>query len=205
MLIIIDGYNLLRAVYYHEKGKLTKERAQLVRELGQYRDIRGHDIVIVFDAGPALHATREVRRGVVVMFSGQNSNADEWIISFVKREREKEKVLVSRDRSLVDQCKQYGTEELDPEVFYRVVREKIAQSLAQNLKEKKQHGGLKKFEQPDDELPAGVDQDELDAAMIEASLGVASDEGDASHPRKRVRGEKVSKKERKRSKVLDKL
>ena len=126
MIIIIDGYNLLRAMHFREKGKLTRERTQLIAQLGQFKAVRGHEILIVFDAGPAMHATREIINGVVVMFSGQGSNADDWILEYVKREREKEKLLISRDRSLVDMCKNYGTEQFDPEAFYRRMQEVIA-------------------------------------------------------------------------------
>ncbi len=203
MIIIIDGYNLLRAMHFREKGKLTRERTQLVAELGQYKAVRGHDIIIVFDAGPALHATREVKNGVVVMFSGQKSNADDWILEYVKREREKEKLLISRDRSLVDMCKNYGTEQLDPEVFYKRVHEVVSAQVAAGLKARKRHGSLEKF---DDEhtIETGVDREALDAAMIEASRGVQPDDESGEHERP-GKSEKVKKKEKKRAKILDKL
>ncbi len=126
MLIIIDGYNLLRAIHFSQEGKLTRERSQLIEELGQYKALRSHEIMVVFDAGPAMHATREVSDGVVVQFSGQASTADDWILDFVKREREKHKLIISRDRSLVDMCKNYNTEQLDPDVFYRRMQEVVA-------------------------------------------------------------------------------
>ncbi len=203
MIIIIDGYNLLRAVYYHEKGKLTRERSQLIAELGQYHAARGHEIIVVFDAGPAMHATREIKNGVVVMFSGQKSTADDWILAFVKREPEKEKLIISRDRSLVDICKNYGTEQLDPEVFYRRVRQVAAQQVATELKDRKQHGSLSKFDDEHD-LATGIDQAALDAAMVEASHGVQADDESGEHER-RQKSDKVKKKEKKRAKILDKL
>ena len=126
MIIIIDGYNLLRAVHFRAEGKLTREREEFIAQLGEYKVLKDHEIIVVFDAGPAMHATREIENGVVVQFSGQSSTADDWILEYVKREREKQKLLISRDRSLVDMCKEYGTEQFDPEVFYRRVLEVIA-------------------------------------------------------------------------------
>ncbi len=126
MIIIIDGYNLLRAIHFRTEGKLTNERNQLVDDLGLYKTFKNHEIIVVFDAGPAIHATQQVDHGVVVQFSGQGSTADDWIYEFVQSVPQKEKLLVSRDRSLVDMCKNYGTEQFDPEAFYRRMQEVIA-------------------------------------------------------------------------------
>ncbi len=203
MIIIIDGYNLLRAMHFREKGKLTRERTQLIAQLGQFKAVRGHEILIVFDAGPAMHATREIINGVVVMFSGQGSNADDWILEYVKRESQKEKLLISRDRTLVDMCKNYGTEQLDPEAFYGKVHEVVAAQIATGLQKHKQHGALEKFED-EHTFQTGIDQDALDAAMIEASGGVQAGE-EPGEREQRGKSEKIKKKEKKRAKILDKL
>ena len=150
-----------------------------------------------------MHATREVEKGVVVQYSGQSSNADDWIYEYVKTIPETEKLLISRDRSLIDMCKNYGTEQLDPEVFYRKVHEVIASQVRAGRQKHKQHKGLEKFVD-EHALETGIDREALDAATIEASGGVhvGDEPGEGA---RREKSQKVKKKERKRVKILDKL
>ena len=75
MILVIDGYNLLKQIFPGIKESLEKQRLQFIRQLSYYKskktDIK--DIVVVFDAGPSSHATREVRSGIVVVYSGQKT------------------------------------------------------------------------------------------------------------------------------------
>ena len=112
MVIIIDGYNLLRAMFPKVKGRLTKQRDQLVKSLGIYKSKKDHDITIVFDAGPFRHAVREVHEGVAVVFAGQGRSADDYIVDYVKKHKEKEKLLVSNDRELINRCDRYNIDKI---------------------------------------------------------------------------------------------
>ena len=44
MILVIDGYNLLRHLFLKEKGKLDKQRKQLIRNLGFYKKKKKWDI-----------------------------------------------------------------------------------------------------------------------------------------------------------------
>ena len=74
MIILIDGYNLLKQVFPHIRGKLDAQRKFFVQQLGFYKHKKAKDIkdiIVVFDGGQLSHATREVWDGIVVIFSGQ--------------------------------------------------------------------------------------------------------------------------------------
>ena len=134
MIIIIDGYNLLKAVFHRVKGKLDNQRKHFVKQLGHYKskkpDIK--EIVLVFDGGHFRHATREISNGIVVIFSGQKSTADEWIKKYVKNHKDFEMLLVSRDRELKSKCENYGADPIDVEDFYNLVQNAILEEITIN-------------------------------------------------------------------------
>lgn len=81
MRILIDGYNLIRAV--PELAALDRDDLQLGREallasLASYRALRGHPLVVAFDG--SLSPPPQAPRGVVpVLFSRGGSSADDLI------------------------------------------------------------------------------------------------------------------------------
>ena len=108
MIVIIDGYNLLKQVFYKVKGKLDAQRKHFIKQLGHYKSKKGDgikEIIVVFDGGHFRHATREIHSGIVVVFSGQKSSADQWIAEYVEKHKGKEFLLVSKDRELISKCK----------------------------------------------------------------------------------------------------
>ena len=133
MIILIDGYNLLRNIFHKEKGKLTKQREELVKQLSHYKKKKKHEVVIVFDGGLFNHASREIRGGVVVIFSGQRSIADDWIYDFSERNKEKEIMLVSEDRSLVDKCRRFGVDGLKTHDFYNLLQDSLLEDVKEEL------------------------------------------------------------------------
>ena len=63
MIIIIDGYNLLKQVFPRVKRKLDKQRKKFISQLGYYKKQKLEtikDIIVVFDGGFFNHATREI-------------------------------------------------------------------------------------------------------------------------------------------------
>jgi hypothetical protein len=127
MILLIDGYNLLRQIYPKEKGLLDRQRKYLVKEIGLYKKKKNkiNEIIIVFDAGPFLHATREIKNGVVIVFSGQKKSADDWIISYTFKNFNKEILVVSLDRKLIDSCNKNNTCSLGVFDFYDMVKEEL--------------------------------------------------------------------------------
>ena len=205
MIIVIDGYNLLRSIYPHVKGKLDAQRQQLIKELGLYKSKKSGGIkhvILVFDAGPFGHATREVHFGIVVMFSGQRRSADDWIIEFVEKNREKELLVITRDREIVAECKKNGVDTLSVDKFYdRVTRVLLDGAQASSSVASDQ---LYKFESDDD---FKIESSEgLDLLMEQASVqGYDKEEDDSSEIDRRGRSHTVAKKDKKLRRKLKKL
>jgi len=213
MIIIIDGYNLLKRVYPRVKGYLDQQRKQLVKLLGYYaRKKKGEidEIIIVFDAGTFMHASREVHQGVVVVFSGQASCADSWILEYVEKHAQKEKLLVSTDHELAKRCEAFKTNSIDVFEFYVLVKEFVladtdGQGVCEGLG---LSDGVEKYEHDnDDRWEHDVDETALDLLMEEASMYVTpkqNNDKDTKGHKKKGTSRKMSKKERKIHSMLKK-
>ena len=230
MIVVIDGYNLLKAIFPKEKGRLNNHRDQLIRQLGFYKkqridekssESRGtgtiKDIVIVFDGGRIGRATREIRNGVVVVFSGQKQSADDWIIDYVERNKNRELMLVTRDRELIGKCQRYGVEVLKVLDFYDIMRNRLLEGVGEDI-QKSSDDTVRKYEQnfeDDSEEVEEIDSESLDLLMEQASNFKEKDESiedllngslqvDLIH-KKKGEARKKSKKEKKRLSRLKKL
>jgi predicted RNA-binding protein with PIN domain len=213
VIIVIDGYNLLKAVFHRVKGKLDKERQQLIRNLGFYKKLRPKisDIVLVFDGGYSSRATREIRGGVVVIFSGQKQDADHWIIDYVERNKNKEITLITRDRELIDSCKKQA-KSLELEVvysvdFYEIMQKALLKEVEQDLKKGVASESVKKYKKDEiGGLNPPADSDALDLLMEQTPLDLyEKDDEVCTGSAKRGKSRKLSKKERKRQERLKKL
>jgi predicted RNA-binding protein with PIN domain len=126
MVILVDAYNLLHVIFddfARSDGK--KARSWLITMLARYARAKRDtvsEIRIAFDAGPFRHRYREVKSGVVVVYSGTASTADEVIIAWAHEERGRA-VVVSHDRRVQDQSCEAGARVVDGEAFWMVVRE----------------------------------------------------------------------------------
>ena len=208
MIIIIDGYNLLQQIFPHVKGRLDKQRAQLIRQLGFYKKERADkikDIVIVFDGGYIRRATREVRGGVTVIFSGQRMSADDWIADYVERKKGKDLMLVTRDRELIERCKKNNVEVLKGTDFYDIVQSRLLQSVELKLIKDVGDGGVKKYEH--DKGIDEIESEALDLLMEQAPVDFYEKEDvqKAADEKKKGRSQTPSKKEKKRIAKIKKL
>ena len=115
MIVIIDGYNLLKQIFPGVKHTLDKQRTAFIQQLAYYKSKKPQisEIIVVFDAGPSNHATRTVKSGIVVIFSGVKSSADNWILHFVERNKGKELLVVTLDRALKEACHTFHADTLD--------------------------------------------------------------------------------------------
>lgn len=210
MIILIDGYNLLRHIFPGVKGDLDKQRTQFIRLLGHYKKKKESvikEIIVVFDAGPFRHASREIRSGIVVMFSGQNSSADEWIFEYVSRHKHHEMVLVSFDRELRDCCRPFNVEPMDVDQFYHSVRDVLLEAVDTYVIKGPQD--VQRYEYDDVVLPEDfpqINQEALDIMMQNASLKVSKkDTGELDAHKQKGTAHKASKKDKKFNKVLKKI
>lgn len=208
MIVIIDGYNLLHAIFPAARGKeLPKDH--FIRQLGHYHELRRatiDEIIIVFDAGPFGHATREVHHGVVVMHSGQKSNADHWIVEYVERYRGKELIVISKDRQLVKLCEAAGALSLGVEEFYQLMKAALL-AEGEQLADFGLSSEIEKFDDNgDEELYGGLSKRALDMLMEEGSMGVKpKTEADSPSVKEKGKGHRPSKDEKKWIKIVKKL
>jgi len=182
MIVVIDGYNMLRQIFPGDKGKLDSQRKYLIQQLAHYKNCKKNevsDIIIVFDAGPLHHATREVHKGIIVMFSGQHSCADEWIINYTKKNKDKEIIIVTKDRAIIRECAKYRAESIDGSSFYQLISNALTEHvLTQNNVDTPLYDEqITKFEPIqsiyDDELPQEkilINKQKLDFLMQQASV-----------------------------------
>lgn len=151
MIILIDGYNLLKQVYLGFKGKLEKQRDNFIKELGYYKNKKSggvKDIIIVFDGGLPDRATREIKNNIVVIFSGQKESADDWIFNYVEKHKQEEFLLISNDRDLISRCKKvcYNIDSLEVLAFYDLVETVILQGTEINNKKNIKTNNILKFD-----------------------------------------------------------
>lgn len=137
MILIIDGYNVIKQVFHKVKGKLEVQRQQLIKELAYYKKKKIKTIknlILVFDGGFIGHADRQVHDGVVVVFSGNKESADDWIINFAQKHKNQEMLLVTKDKKLLSECKKYGVDGIDVYDFYDIVQNSILEDIEKELK-----------------------------------------------------------------------
>ena len=154
---------------------------------------------------------------IVVMFSGQGSDADEWIINYVKKNKGREIVVVTKDRAIIQACREYNAQSLDGSSFSKLVFNAIAE---QALTQKETQAPLydeqiKKFEPIqslyDEEFPvvnAQISTQALDFLMQQASTFTPKKDTAylQNHPSDRKRAAlSLSKKEKKIYAKLKKL
>ncbi|MFW6127368.1 MAG: NYN domain-containing protein [Thermodesulfobacteriota bacterium] len=105
--LIIDGYNLIRQspwLSLLDRRDLEEGREALLQTLADYRRRRPqHKITVVFDGwqGGGRRESRDVHRGVGVVYSRRGERADEVIKRLLAREGRRA-VMVSSDRELQD-------------------------------------------------------------------------------------------------------
>ena len=114
MRIVIDGYNLLKAMpeYRHlQDVDLERARDHLIAQLGRYRWRKGHPVTVVFDGwlDGYLLPRRMNTRGVEVIYSQRGEQADE-VIRRVAPLVAHQGVVVTSDRALAQHLQRLGAE-----------------------------------------------------------------------------------------------
>jgi len=208
MIIVIDGYNLLKQIFPHVKGRIDKERNAFIRQLGYYKSKKPKDIkelIVVFDAGPFGHATREIHEGVTVMFSGQKSTADDWIIEYADSHKGMDLLVVTMDRKIIQACEKSGATTLGSLDFYGIMQSFLLDEAAQSfstqevMSDTKTISPVEKYEREEDEfLNNKIDQKALDLLMEQSSFLVGKqDDVDLDRGKSRKSASsKLSKKDR---------
>lgn len=137
MILIIDGYNVLKQQEY---GTFIEEttRAALAHRLQKYAKKKKHEIILVFDGGQFAWPTNEMFGAVQVVYAGAGKSADEYIVHYVAENKHKDFLLISSDRALARSLASFDVPAVDALDFMELVR----QSEQQTGQITKQHGPL---------------------------------------------------------------
>lgn len=196
MIIVVDAYNLLRAIPPYKKTITDRERSQFIVRLSTYGRSKGHKVIIVFDGGPYEWPSKESKKGVQIVYSGVHETADDYIKKYMSENRSKDLLLVSSDGELNRYAAQLTIPSIDSPVFYQLVVEEI--SGRQSLQTISKKGLLIKSTESS--------EDYVDQLMEKASKNVPAKAEDFVYDNNRRKtSEHVSKNERELLKKLKKL
>jgi len=195
MIIIVDGYNVLKQI--GKKETITEtERRSFVNKLGLYKKKRNHKkIMVVFDAGPSTWVSQEKIRGVVVVYSGSSKTADDYIESYIEENKQKAEsmMLITSDRALASFASEHGIASVDSLEFYKIVMNVIRPPVLC------QTGGQQVVKMTRE---TNIDLDEL---MHKASKGIISKAEDGPEGVDKIAKARGSKRERALLKKFSKL
>jgi len=195
MIIIVDAYNLLRAVPPYKKTITDQERAQFIAQLGQYGRRKGHKIIIVFDGGPYEWPFREKMKTVELVYSGIHESADDYIKEYIEAHRAKDLLLVSSDSELNQFAARLHIPSIDSSSFNQLLCQELS---AKNVLSEKQSAVVKLTHD---------NAEDIDALMVEASKTVPVKSEDVAPAAKGREAKKaqLGKDERALLKKLNKL
>lgn len=195
MIIIVDAYNLLRALPPHGRTISESERNKFFAEVGRYGRRKGHKMVVVFDGGPYEWTYKERVNGVHVVYSGVHETADDYIKGYLDTVRAKDVLLVSSDRELNAWACKLDIPSIGSFQFYQLMQEALRSG---EFKKDVAEGEAVKITEQKDE--------EIDKIMQEASKVVSLKSEDMVRGRQELpRKGKPGKNERKLLKKLKKL
>lgn len=107
MIIIIDAYNVLKQASSAQHIS-DAQRNAFIKQLARYAHIKGHTMIVVFDAGESSRPTEEKRGALRIIYSGHNTNADEIIKKLCTQFKHLQTVVVSNDREICSFASFYG-------------------------------------------------------------------------------------------------
>ncbi len=194
MIIIVDGYNLLKSLGESSIVSAT-QRSAFINLLGKYSERRGHKIKVVFDGGQeVINPITLKQHGVTVIYSGIYKTADELIIELTFSYQARELVLVTADRGIITQIAAKNTHVIDPKTFYNKVKDLFKATYTV-----KDQGLLIKLSKENNH--------ELDELMFEAAFFKMSPKYDLEFDNslRKTKGNVASKEERTYHRTLKKL
>ena len=100
MIIVIDGYNLLKQVLHNKEEVTEYQRKSFIAQMEKYARQKNNSIQIFFDAGPETWSFHEDYDLVRVFYSGSLYSADDLIEFFLRENRDKDILLVTSDNRL---------------------------------------------------------------------------------------------------------
>jgi uncharacterized protein len=136
MIILIDGYNLIRQsdnLRRFERKTLEAGRKALISILAEYRRERNHRITVVFDGIQNGWADegRDREEGINIIYSRHGERADDVIKRMAEHTME-EMIVVSSDREISSYVKKLGKTSLSS-VEFETIMNKVISSPASTI------------------------------------------------------------------------
>lgn len=154
MIILIDGYNFLKSI----TGTKFISEAQMrewLNYLEKYVYYRGNQVIIAFDAGPYLFASSDKQGAIEIWYAGQYQTADDWIKSWLNKNKEKDLLLVSSDREIRNFADGLGVVSISSQEFYAILNTVV------HDQEQQQEIQIKSLHKTKDSDPSDVYLDNL--------------------------------------------
>lgn len=205
MVVLVDGYNVTRFLFPRETASHEAELAFFLTTLARYRALKKeqiHEMIVVLDGGMFSHKTREIRKGIVVVYAGHGRKADDVLVEYGTAFRNGA-ILISNDRELQRRMAVHASESVGVAAFWDMV---VGVCGAERSREEaRQFGALifTKYEHDDESNDMPGDIDEL---LISGSMGTSyqkCDSGQASRSRRGMNA--LSKKDKAVQAVRKKL
>ncbi len=190
MIIVIDGYNVLKQV----KGarEIThNERERFIALLHQYGKLKGNKMVLFFDGGQTQWPSRERYKGIEVIYSGTGQSADDCIKHYLKDHPNYDLLLVTSDHELGLWASHIQVPSIHSIDFYRLM-------MQETTHKPEQHKPLGQLIKTTDEAHESIDllMQEVDTVYSKKDDLVGEHASDKS---------RLSKKERKLLQKIKKL
>jgi len=142
MLILIDGYNLIRQsdiLRHYERQSLEEGRRALIAKLIEYEKRRGHKITVVFDGwkNGSADEGRDRAGKINIIYSRHGEKADD-VIKRIAAHTAEDTLVVSSDREIVSYITRCGKTALPSLEFEVIMNKVISPSLGGNSTAEKQ-------------------------------------------------------------------
>ena len=121
MILILDGYNILKQVLTSSRITQT-ERDAFVRLMGKYAQKKNHKIILFFDGGPYEKPYESKLNGAHVWYAGHHLTADELIIQHAPFYKNRDAALVTSDREIINRTASSLKVVFEPLFFYNQVK-----------------------------------------------------------------------------------
>lgn len=126
MIIVIDGYNLVKTIL---KVAILK-RSDLIYYIvlfNSYAKAKRHYVMIVLDGGPYERPVEQKLSHGRVVYTGTHQSADEYIEQYSARKEPSSLMVVSSDRALQNNIKALGILVMNSSEFYGYVNDFLEQ------------------------------------------------------------------------------
>lgn len=145
MPVLVDGNNLMFAARNLDDPDRPVGRLLLAQTLGQWAEIRGHDVRIVYD-GPAPPQPKRQQfehPSLIVTYSGKGVSADSVLADLIAQSSAPRLlVVVSSDREVQRDARRRKATAVESAAFWSRVRAELARPQPDSVEPEEKHQGL---------------------------------------------------------------